>query len=425
MAKLRLRLLILTLSAGVLACSLPGLAGSAATPTATATPTPAATRTPTLTPTPTATSTPVPPTATPTPPDVQALPDPSGYQWREVAGGFSQPLAVAHAGDDRLFVVEQRGMIWVVQNDLRLPDPFLDIRDRVFDAAFEQGLLGLAFHPDYPSNGAFFVNYTGVGGNTVVSRFSTSLEGGQADPASEQVLLRIDQPYGNHNGGNLAFGPDGYLYIGTGDGGSANDPLGNGQNLNTLLGKLLRIDVDGGNPYAIPPDNPFAGGGGAPEIWAYGLRNPWRFSFDRLNGDLYIGDVGQNNWEEVDYLPAGAPAGANFGWKLREGTHPFAGQQTEGLVDPIAEYANAGRNCSVTGGIVVRASQLPEWNGVYLYGDYCSGQVWGLTREAGGAWLGAVLFSTGLTISSFGEGADGSAYLVHHGGAVYRLEAAP
>ena len=282
------------------------------------------------------------------------LPDPSGFRWAEVANGFARALGLEATPDGRLFVLEQRGVIWVIQDGVVLPDPFLDIRDRVESSAFEQGLLGLAFHPQFLANGLLYVNYTRFGGDTVIARFSASAEPNRADPGSELVLLVVDQPFANHNGGGLEFGPDGFLYIGLGDGGSANDPFGNGQSLDTLLGKLLRVDIDSAEPYAIPADNPFTSGGGRPEIWAYGLRNPWRFSFDPETGDLYIGDVGQNSWEEIDFLPAGSPGGVNFGWNQREGRHPFVTQNTGGLTDPIAEYANTGFACSVTGGVVAR-----------------------------------------------------------------------
>jgi glucose/arabinose dehydrogenase len=259
----------------------------------------------------------------------------------------------------------------------------------------------------------------------MVSRLIASAGAEQVDPGTEQMLLRVDQPFSNHNGGELEFGPDGFLYIATGDGGAAADPFGNGQRLDTLLGKLLRLDVDGGDPYAIPGDNPFAAGGGLPEIWAYGLRNPWRFAFDPVNGDLYIGDVGQNAWEEVDYLPAGLSGPRNFGWNVREGAHTFTGPAGADMIDPVAEYANGvGGTCSVTGGVVIRSPSLSDWAGVYVYGDYCSGQVWGLVRDAAGVWNNQLLFNTDLTISAFGTDASGEVYLVHHGGAVYRLERA-
>ena len=331
-------------------------------------------------------------------------------------------MALAHVGDDRLFVVEQRGVIRVLENGVVEPEPFLDIRDRVNSSAFEQGLLGLAFDPDFARSGYFYVNYTDAGGDTIVSRFTAALGGAQTEPATEAGVLRVDQPFSNHNGGDLHFGPDGFLYIAAGDGGSANDPHGNGQNPDTLLGKLLRIKVGEAEPYAIPGDNPFAAGGGRGEIWASGLRNPWRFHFDPLTGDLYIGDVGQNAWEEINFLPANSKGGANFGWNHREGMHPFADQRTEGLVDPVVEYANAGSECSVSGGIVVRDPALPGWSGVYLYGDYCSGSVWGLLRDASGQWQDERLFDTPFSISSFGTDSSGAVYLIDHNGRIFQLE---
>lgn len=353
-----------------------------------------------------------------------SLPDASGFQWVKVSEGLDRPLDLQHAGDTRLFVVEQRGLIWILENGERRPDPFLDIQQFVGSQANEQGLLGLAFHPEYVDNGQFFVNYTDRQGNTVIARFVVSEDPNLADPNSLRVILRFEQPYRNHNGGGMAFGPDGHLYIGTGDGGSADDPQGNGQSLDTLLGKILRIDVTSKDPYAIPGDNPFAGSA-MPEIWAYGLRNPWRFSFDRANGDLYIADVGQNEWEEINFQPSASQGGVNYGWNIREAAHPFAGDGTEGLTDPVAEY-NHSLGCSVTGGVVMRDPNLPEWDGVYLYGDYCTGLIWGLIQDASGMWLSDVLFNdTGFTISSFGEDASGSVYLMDHKGTIFRLERTP
>ncbi len=251
-------------------------------------------------------------------------------------------------------VLEQPGRIRVIKSGALLATPFLDITDRVGSRGNEQGLLGIALHPNFKSNGYFYVNYTDLNGNTVIARFTVSSNPDQADQNSEKILLHVQQPYPNHNGGSMVFGPDGYLYMGLGDGGSEGDPLLIGQNLNTLLGKLLRIDVNHGDPYSIPADNPFAKGGGLPEIWVYGLRNPWRFSFDRATGDLYIGDVGQDLYEEIDYLPAGSPGGANFGWSYREGFHPYKGTPPSGLklVDPVWEYSHAEGGCAVTGGFV-------------------------------------------------------------------------
>lgn len=368
-----------------------------------------------------ASATPVPMAASPTPIEsVETLPDPASATWQSVTTGLRQPLDLQHAGDDRLFVVEQRGTVRIFAGGELLAEPFLDIRDRVVDSASEQGLLGLAFDPNFASNGRFFVNYTGSGGHTRIARFRLSPNPDRADPTSEQVLLTIQQPFRNHNGGGLAFGPDGYLYVGTGDGGAAGDPEGNGQDLGTLLGKLLRIDVSAEDSYGIPADNPLVDREGAqPEIWAFGLRNPWRFSFDSAVGDLYIGDVGQNQWEEVNHEPADSPGGLNYGWDLLEGTHPFEGGG-EGTVLPVAEYDHS-LGCSVTGGVVVRTESLPAWQGVYLYGDFCSGNIWGLVRDGGGRWLNQLLYTSEYRVSSFGLGATGDVYLLDHNGGVHRL----
>jgi glucose/arabinose dehydrogenase len=351
------------------------------------------------------------------------LPDPNTATWNLVADGFRRPVAAVHAGDERLFIVEQAGVIWILQNGERLADPFLDITQRVNDSANEQGLLGLAFHPNFEANGHFYLNYTGTDGETRVSRFAMSQDPDRADPESEVLLLTIDQPYRNHNGGIIAFGPDNYLYIGTGDGGSAGDPQGNGQSLDTLLGKILRIDVDAAAAYAIPANNPFVSGGGLPEIWAYGLRNPWRFAFDRMTGDLYIGDVGQNQWEEINFQAAASVGGENYGWNLREGTHAYTSGNAD-WIDPVAEYDHS-MGCSVTGGEVVRDPRLPGWSGVYLYGDYCSGRVWGLLREADGHWVQRLLYESDSTITSFGQDVDGRIYLIDHGGSLFRLDPSP
>ena len=354
------------------------------------------------------------------------LPDPLEYQWRPITGGLEKPVGLSNAGDgsNRLFIIEQPGDIRILQQGSLLPNPFLDIRRRVGSRGSEQGLLGLAFSPTYRQDGFFYVNYTNLDGDTVIARFQASLDDPQrADPQSEKLLLQVKQPFPNHNGGGMAFGPDGYLYLGLGDGGSGGDPQGNGQSLETLLGKLLRIDVSQGEPYSIPTGNPFASSGGRPEIWAFGLRNPWRFSFDRQTGDLYIGDVGQNRWEEIDFLPAGSPGGANFGWNFFEGTHPYQGEPPPGqpFVLPAVEYSH-DQGCSVTGGVVYRGVRLPAWQGVYLFGDYCSGNVWGLKRAAEGRWLQALLFQGVGGITTFGEDESGEVYLADHSGLVYTLE---
>jgi len=362
----------------------------------------------------------------PAPATPASLPDPASAAWVPLTGELDRPIGMASAydGSSRLFVLEQQGRIRVFSNDQLQEEPYLDIIDRVGSSGSERGLLGIAFHPDFENNGYLYVNYTDLNGDTVISRFDAP--GGQqaADPASEQILLQVDQPYANHNGGGLAFGPDGYLYLGLGDGGSAGDPQENGQSVETLLGKLLRIDVDGSESYAIPADNPFASGGGQGEIWAYGLRNPWRFSFDRATHDLYIGDVGQGEWEEIDFLPAGSPGGTNFGWDLREGAHTFGGAApgTAGLTEPVWEY-NHSQGCSVTGGVVYRGQALPAWQGIYLFGDYCSGNIWGLAN-IGGTWQSDLFFQSGFMITSFGEDEAGEVYLADHSGQVYRLEPA-
>ena len=359
-----------------------------------------------------------------------ALPDPALYQWEKVFSELNLPVFLTGAGDDsgRVFIVTQPGIIYVAKDGVVLDQPFLDLSARVSGPRSsgeysERGLLGLAFHPRFSENGYFYVNYTDLDGNTVIARYSVSPAADQVEPQSERHLLQVNQPYPNHNGGMLAFGPEGYLYIGLGDGGSAGDPQGNGQSLQTLLGKILRIDVDRGDPYAIPADNPFASGGGKPEIWASGLRNPWRFTFDPLTGDLYIGDVGQNQWEEVDFLEAGSPGGENFGWSYREGSHPYQGGPAGGLrlTEPVAEYDHS-LGCSITGGEVYRGMNLPEWQGVYLYGDYCNGNIWGLLRTPEGTWQNQLLFSTGYSISSFGVDESGEVYLLDlQQGDIYHL----
>ncbi|MBT3323406.1 MAG: glucose dehydrogenase [Anaerolineae bacterium] len=347
---------------------------------------------------------------------VSSFPEVTEYHWEMIAQGLSQPLDIQNAGDgsNRLFIVERSGKIRIIQNNLILDEPFLDISDKLTDRNSEQGLLGLAFHPHYVKNGFFFVNYTDRKGNTVIARYKVSGNADQANVTSEAVLLRVEQPYSNHNGGGIAFGPDGYLYIGLGDGGSGDDPHGNGQNLNTHLGKILRLYIDGNEPYEIPKDNPFLKGEALPEIWAYGLRNPWRFSFDSLTGDLYIGDVGQDIWEEISFLSANSEGGANFGWNYMEGNHIFLQAPPEGfgVIDPIAEYDHDS-GCSITGGVVYRGNELAAWQGIYLYGDFCSGIIWGLLY-ADGDWKSQEIFYTGSLIASFGEDENGEIYFADY-----------
>ncbi len=379
---------------------------------------------PTLTPAPTqqaeeATPEPAQPPVTVT--NVSQFPETAQYPSRQIASGLAQPVFLTHAGDGsgRLFIIEKPGKIRILQNGELLPTPFLNIVSQVDSEKSERGLLGLAFHPDYLQNGRFFINYTDLNGNTVVAGLHVSADPNIADSDSQQILLAITQPYANHNGGMIAFGPDGYLYIGMGDGGSGGDPQVNAQNPDSLLGKILRIDVDSASPYGIPEGNSPTG---QPEIWAYGVRNPWRFSFDRVTGDLFIGDVGQNQWEEIHILPAGILGGINLGWNYIEGTHSFEGTPPTGVefISPVIEYQHGGGNCSVTGGYVYRGS-LPEWQGIYLYGDYCTGKIWGALASPDGTWQTTELFSTNLNLVSFGEDQDGELYAVFLNGEIHKL----
>jgi glucose/arabinose dehydrogenase len=351
-----------------------------------------------------------------------------------VVGGLADPIGIATVPDGRLIVHERAGRAIVVDPATGRTDVALDIGDRVL-AGGERGLLGLALAPDWPADSAVYVHYSDADGDTVVSAFTTaSAEPLRIDPASERVLLTQDQPYGNHNGGQLAFGPDGYLYVGLGDGGSGGDPLGHGQNPRTLLGSVLRIDVgripDDGNDapaYAIPSDNPFADGTvAAPEVFAFGLRNPWRFSFDRATGELWIADVGQGSWEEVNRLDPSTDAGANFGWNVAEGAHCYrvAGCSTDGMVAPVAEYGH-DRGCSVTGGFVYRGRAIEGLAGWYLFSDYCSGILFGVPSDTDGSNLEPrQLLATGRNVVAFGEDADGELYLVDIGsGELVRLVA--
>ena len=344
-----------------------------------------------------------------------------------VATGLAFPLALtAPPGDPRLFIVEKPGRIRIVRDGALLERPFLDLTGAV-SIGGEQGLLGLAFDPEYSLNGRFYVNYTDTDGNTQIVAYRASTEPDVDDPASADPLLSIAQPFSNHNGGHLAFGPDGYLYIGSGDGGSGGDPEGNGQDPEDLLGSLLRIDVSGGSGYTIPSDNPFAGATGARgELWDLGLRNPWRFSFDRLTGDLYIADVGQNQREEIDVATraSGGGRGANYGWNIMEGTACFAGAGCDrtALTLPVLEYTHA-EGCSVTGGFVYRGATIPELAGHYLYADFCEGWVRSF-RLSGGAvsdereWPE---LAPGGQVPGFGEDAAGELYVLDAGGTVYRI----
>lgn len=360
----------------------------------------------------------------------------------KVAEGFADPVNVVSAwdGSGRLFVVERNGLVRIVNQDGQIAEePFLDISDIVLDAFLEQGLYDIEFHPDFANNGRFFVHFAEIlrNGDSMIVEYRVSADNpDQADPESARVIMQIDQPWANHNGGELAFGPDGYLYIGSGDGGWEGDPLSAGQDLSTLLGKLLRIDVnnDDDRPYAIPSDNPFAASQNPqlvqlfgiteeefaaihtearPEIWAYGLRNPWKFQFDRETGDLYLPDVGQNHWEEINFQPANSPGGENYGWDFLMGTHCFPVEapacSAVGVL-PVAEYSH-DLGCTVIGIGVYRGADFADLNGIYFSGDYCSGKLWALTHDESGHWRYAEVLDTNVQFTGSGEGEDGNLYL--------------
>jgi glucose/arabinose dehydrogenase len=343
---------------------------------------------------------------------------------QEVASGLNDPLyVVAPAGDSRLFVVEQHGRIRVIKNGQLLAAPFLDISSRVASGS-EQGLLSLAFHPSYATNGFLYINYKDVDRNTRIERWKVSSNPDVADPSSAKLILSYSQPFANHNGGLNLFGPDGMLYIGTGDGGSAGDPQRNGQNLGSLLGKILRIDVDHGDPYAVPAGNPFVGVAGArSEIWAYGLRNPWRFSFDIPSGALYVADVGQDRFEEVNVVASNA-GGINYGWNTMEGSSCFGAQSCNqtGLQLPVVVYDHSTGSCSVTGGYVYRGSITNGPTGHYFYSDYCGGFLKSFRFENGAA-TDQRTYDVGNigSITSFGEDSQGELYMTSSNGRVYKI----
>ena len=382
---------------------------------------------------------------------LRALDDPGGerlsipptdYAEAEAPAQFGEPLTltevtqlgvsvtdITNAGDgsDRLFVAGKEGAIFVIKDGAVLPEPFIDLTDRVDAEALERGLLGIAFPPNFADTGRFYVNYTGAEGATFVSRFDS--DGTLGDPASEEVLLRIPQPYSNHNGGQIHFGPDGYLYVATGDGGAAGDPLDNAENPASLLGALLRVDVSAGRegrPYGIPTDNPYADGvDGAPEVWAHGLRNPWRFSFDS-SGMLWIADVGQSWYEEVNWVDPADSAGTNFGWDVMEGGHcfePVEGCDEAGLTLPAYEYDH-GQGCSITGGVVVGSGGPESLEGFYLFTDYCGGWIRGLRPVGGRLEASTLLPASGepLALVAFGTGEDGAVYVLDLSGTVFRID---
>jgi glucose/arabinose dehydrogenase len=351
----------------------------------------------------------------PAPPDLEAV----RIRLVRVAS-VEQPVAMAiRRGDRAIYVAEKMGRVVAIRGGRVDPDPVVDLTGRV-SLGGEQGLLGLAFSP----NGRFlYVNYTDAEGHTHVTEYA--MEAGTANASSERDVLVVQQPYSNHNGGNLAFGPDGHLYIGLGDGGSGGDPFGNGQSMTTLLGKMLRIipRPTGGLPYGIPPDNPFVGRSGVrPEIWALGLRHPWRYSFDRDTGDLWIGDVGQNDWEEIDRQGAGSPGGENYGWNVLEGSHPFAGGEVPGrAVGPVFEYSHAEGGCTVIGGYVYRGESIPALRGSYVFGDHCTGGIEALRVRESGAVRHRALGPVVENLSSFGEDRRGELYALSLSGDIYRL----
>lgn len=345
----------------------------------------------------------------------------------EVASGLAYPVYLTAAPGDtsRLFIVEKGGTVRVLKHGVLLPTPFIDLSSRVTKGS-EQGLLGVAFHP---SDNRVVLSFTVAGpergGRSRVATFTTGADPDVLDPASEQLVLEVDQPYSNHNGGHVAFGPDGYLYFGLGDGGSGGDPQGHGQDRSDLLGSLLRLDLDHGLPYTVPASNPFVGQAGIRgELWNWGLRNPWRFSFDRATGNLYIADVGQNEWEEVSVQPAASQGGENYGWAVMEGEHCYGSATCDkgGLVMPVIEYGH-GDGCSITGGYVYRGQAIPELAGTYFYGDYCEGWIRSFVYQ-GGVATGASSWpalDTGQQITSFGEDARGEIYVVLAGGTIYRI----
>ncbi len=371
----------------------------------------------------------------------------------QIANGFTKPVYVCQppGENDRLFVLEQKGIIKIIKNGKTVRKPYADLRNRIHNPITpgdERGLLGLAFHANYQNNGFVYINYSDKNDHTIVSRFRIANDPDRLDTKSEKVLIKLKQPFSNHNGGHMEFGPDGYLYISVGDGGKWGDPYNNAQNLENLFGKILRIDVDTGDPYAIPDDNPFINNEDVKgEIWLYGLRNVWRFSFDRETGDMYLGDVGQDLWEEIDFVVADKAGGQNFGWRVMEGNHcynPPEDCEPTGVL-PIFEYPNDANymkiltgmdepnvdGCSVTGGYVYRGSAIPGFQGTYIFADYCSGNIWTFKEKNGIATefqnrteeinLGGGEFTN--YISSFGEDNNGELYIVDYNGIIFKLTA--
>lgn len=360
-----------------------------------------------------------------------SAPNPNSIRLTAIATGLNRPLYLTHAGDGtgRLFILEQGGVIHVWENGAILPTPFLNVTDLLTwdvntGGYTERGLLGIAFHPNYEENGRFFINYTNRDGATVVAEYAVSDDPYIADAASGRIIFTQSQPYANHNGGHMDFGPDGYLYFSLGDGGSADDPLSTGQNPADLLGSMLRIDVDNGFPFTVPSTNPFVGTDvGADAIWNYGLRNVWRFSFDRATGDLYMGDVGQNQWEEINFQPSYSFGGENYGWKAYEANHAYLGSASGEVVAPIVEYDHS-QGCSITGGYVYRGQAIPDLQAAYLYGDWCTGLIWTAYRDLEMNWQSSLFLTTAYRISSFGEDESGELYIIDYSGDVLRIDPA-
>lgn len=362
---------------------------------------------------------------------VQGVPGQAKIALQLAVSGLSAPVFITPSpdGSGRLFIVEQGGKIKILIGSSVLATSFLNITTSVSNGS-EQGLLGLAFHPQFATNRLFYVNYTDTQGDTVIREYAQSTTNSNVASSYVRTILRINQPYSNHNGGMLAFGPDGYLYIGMGDGGDSGDPGNRAQSTSSLLGKMLRININGkggGKQYLVPAGNPYVGTTGLDEIWQRGLRNPWRYSFDKSNGNLWIGDVGQAKWEEVDRAiktSSGPGRGINWGWRVMEGRHcyrPATGCSTAGKTLPLTEFDHAGGRCSITGGYVYRGSAIPVLVGGYLFADYCSGQIWVVNSTASAPTTRTQLLDTSYFISSFGQATNGELYVVNHGGSIYRI----
>lgn len=356
----------------------------------------------------------------------ETLPPVTAVTLTPISDGLSLPVAVTHAGDERLFIAEQHGAIRIVQDGELLPQPFLDVRDRLAIDGSERGLLGLAFHPDYQENGRFFIIYTNVDGDTELTQFTVDPDDpNRADPQSGQIVLFVPQPFGNHNGGPLTFAPDGALIVGMGDGGAVGDPYDNAQDPGTLPGSLLRLNVDA-LPYTIPPDNPFVDDRRQRgEVWMIGLRNPWGISFDAATGDLYVVDAGQSGAEEVNFVAAGSPAGVNFGWPIREGYDCYEAETcaSAGLLPPIFAYDHS-QGCAIVGGAVYRGQRFPALHGRYFFSDFCAGTIWSLAYRGDGEWERTAVYDAAAPISAFGQDVNGELLaLTYRPGALWRIEA--